>query len=443
MKASRYNIFHKIEDDTVLAFNSGTGALAEIEPEQVSIVERLLQNPNLAESERDKDILNVLIEGGYLIGDGIDEVARLRSQAKTKRLSSAALSLTIAPTLLCNFDCEYCYERQSSVIMTESTQAALLEFSERQMSESSQLLLSWYGGEPTLCMPVIERLQSELRLLAEENDVEVQPASIISNGYLLDGETALKLNSLGITEAQITLDGSREIHNKRRKLHDGRGTFDRIVDNLSEISRILDTGIRINVDRDNVQDVREVFEILRERGILSHVRVYFAPVNSSPGAACADMRDRCFGAEEFSRLQVQLYRELLANGIYTVDYPQVSGGISCGAVSARSFVVSPNGLLFKCWEQVSSDPEDSIGSVFSAIPDEHQRKNMDEFRSWDPFEFEECRECVVLPICMGGCPLHSLKDGSGKRGLCSPWKYNLPEMLELRYRCRQARESKV
>ena len=42
---------------------------------------------------------------------------------------------------------------------------------------------------------------------------------------------------------------------------------------------------------------------------------------------------------------------------------------------------------------------------------------------WSPFQYNECRECVYLPLCMGGCP-YSLYDNDVSPK-CDVWKYNL------------------
>jgi uncharacterized protein len=401
-----------------------------------------MKHPDQAETSQDKEFVEGLVSGGYLIGDAIDEVTALRVQANMSRLSSSTLALTIAPTLACNFSCDYCFESQSAVRMSEQTQRALLDFADYHLEEASKLLVCWFGGEPTLCLPIIERLQTELLEIAERHNAQMEPTSLITNGYLLDGKMARKLRNLDITEAQITIDGPPAVHDRRRKLRNGKGTFARIMDNLTEISDILTVGIRINVDRENTEEACQVVEILRDRKILSSIKVSFAQVQSS-GAACADIRDRCLGHEEFSRWQVRLYKNLMDKGIYHVDYPEISGGVTCGAVSKNSFVISPTGDCFKCWEELSLDREKSIGDIFSSQPNEQQKVNIERFRAWNPFEMAECRECDILPICLGGCPIHGLNAGDKDRGACSPWKFNLRDMLELRYQCEAAREAMV
>jgi uncharacterized protein len=175
-------------------------------------------------------------------------------------------------------------------------------------------------------------------------------------------------------------------------------------------------------------------EELDRLGILPKIKIYFAKVKSA-GAVCADIRDQCFGEEEFAGNVVELYRRLMGMGISQVDYPKVFGGVFCGAVSERAFVISPTGHVFKCWEELALDPEKSVGDIFSPEQADYQKKNLEKLRSWDPFKSDECRECNILPICMGGCPVHSLNKKDSDQGVCSLWKFNLSEMMNLRYQC--------
>jgi uncharacterized protein len=50
---------------------------------------------------------------------------------------------------------------------------------------------------------------------------------------------------------------------------------------------------------------------------------------------------------------------------------------------------------------------------------------------FDPFSRQECRECDILPICMGGCPSRRGEQKMPDEELCASWKHNLPQMLNI------------
>jgi len=54
--------------------------------------------------------------------------------------------------------------------------------------------------------------------------------------------------------------------------------------------------------------------------------------------------------------------------------------------------------------------------------------------TWNPFEFDECRECKVLPLCMGGCP-YKYKALNNNSVDCLTIKDNLERMVMNNYYC--------
>jgi len=434
MKPSQFNIFIHLGDGRKLAFNSSTAALAEIDPDKYPVIEKILASPSQLDSDEEKELAHQLRLGKFLIEDETDEIAQLKVSNRMQRFGRDAFSLTVAPTLACNFKCDYCFESQEKITMNEDTEKALLNFSERYLKRSESLVLAWFGGEPTLCLPTIERLQKGFQELSSKHGVFFRSSSIVTNGYLLDKKMSERLRKLGIKEAQVTLDGPEKVHDSRRKLHSGKGTFGRIIDNLKDSSKILSILIRVNLDKENVDSGYEVVKILEKEGILPWVNLYFAQVSSSEGV-CADLKDRCLSGQEFSSKVVELYEKLLQRNFNKIIYPVLSAGGFCGADSAFSFVVSPAGDLFKCWEEISSDRDNSVGNIFTSELEPYQKKNLNMYLSWDPFEKSECLSCNILPLCMGGCPHYGIKNGTKERGDCLPWKYNLKEMLWLKYLC--------
>ena len=439
MNASRYNRIIELETGVRLLFNARTAALVEIDAETQPTVSRILAKPESAVTPQELEIHDGLLEGGFIVPSEHDEIAQLEAKQVDRRTRNPDFFLTIAPTLACNFECEYCFQRHETGHMTRETEAALVRFSEEHIRGSRSLFVTWFGGEPTLCLPTIERLQVAFSALASSHGVTVHPAAIVSNGSRLDGNVASRLRSAGVAAAQVTLDGPEPEHDRRRYQRGGQGTFRSILNNLTKAADILHVTIRVNVDRGNMEGAPEVLRELRESGLLSRVQIYFAPVKDSAGA-CADMTGRCFTNEEFARIQLEIYEHLVARGFTEVEYPEPAPGGFCGADTENGYVVAPNGLLFKCWEELSLDGAKSIGSVLTREVTPAQKRNQDRYRSWSPFEKTECVQCNILPLCMGGCPLDGLALASPNRGSCTSWKHSLSGMLRLRYICEQGKE---
>ena len=84
-------------------------------------------------------------------------------------------------------------------------------------------LPGWHG-EPLLQMDRLVDLSRKMRDVCTRADCKYT-ASIVSNGYLLDRETAERLKEQQVADAQITLDGPRDVHDERRPLVGGGGVL--------------------------------------------------------------------------------------------------------------------------------------------------------------------------------------------------------------------------
>ena len=78
---------------------------------------------------------------------------------------------------------------------------------------------------------------------------------------------------------------------------------------------------------------------------------------------------------------------------------------------------------------------EQIPPTFSAVKVDgkrafkYARKGEDiEYMTHYPWEREECRNCEVLPICMGGCPFDYVEN---HKLSCERWKYSLIDSLKV------------
>lgn len=233
MKASSYNFFYE-KDDGYLAYNSRSNALAVITK---SDFEKYDDYVKFGKQIEDEELVKSLKEGFFLIDDNVDELKILRFEMYRDRMDENTLTLTIAPTSNCNFRCIYCYEKESirNKSMTKETEDAIVNFIEQLKDDISSLSIAWYGGEPLMRFDIIERLSKKIIRLCKENDIKYF-SSIVTNGYLLNEEMAKKIKDCNISKIQITIDGPQEIHDKRRILANGDGTFEKILNNIIKYS---------------------------------------------------------------------------------------------------------------------------------------------------------------------------------------------------------------
>ena len=277
LKQSEYNfIYDDLGKDQIVMYNSFTGALAVVKEEQYRQFTAYLENGKEIE---DKTFLDNLLKCGYLLPSGVDERFLIKTRMLQGRYRNDVLSLTIAPTMACNFRCVYCFEQgyHGTKLMDEETQKSVVNFIEKHVSKIKVLNITWYGGEPLLGLSVIENLSEKFLTLCKENNVQYT-SCIVTNGYLLSKEVAKILKNNKVNFAQITIDGNKEVHDKRRPLLDGSGTYDVIMRNMIELDGILSVSLRINVDYKNINNVDSVVSYIKKYNMLKYVSPYLGLV---------------------------------------------------------------------------------------------------------------------------------------------------------------------
>ena len=98
------------DPDKVIIFNSYTTALVEAGRLFASVLDLPhIDYESLAPAV--KAFVDGLRTGGFVLDDEIDESKLLKLSWDSARYNPSTLVLTIAPTLQCNYECVYCYER--------------------------------------------------------------------------------------------------------------------------------------------------------------------------------------------------------------------------------------------------------------------------------------------------------------------------------------------
>lgn len=418
MKESKYNVFLK-EDPTnplspIIAFNGMTCSLARMTSEEYEKFQKCKCN---SFRDCDETFLSQLIHGRFIIEDDCDEKQILKHNLLQNRYDTSTFSLTIAPTLGCNFDCIYCYETSHSDYskMSQEIQDSLFEMVRRQVENVriNRFTVIWYGGEPLLALDVIEALTNRFWELCEKNGVEYG-ADIITNGYLLNRSIAERLTKLHLRRIQITIDGPKDIHDKRRPLANGNPTFDRIINNIYENIDILPRiALRINVDTTNLTRINEIKELFKDPIYSDKVHPYTAPVD-----AVNDQYEekKCLSMPEFMEIDEKFNNDIS----YQYPVPRLN---ACGADTFQSFVIAPDGAIYKCWDDIGI--QEYIVDHITNQKFNFSKRYYD-YMMYDATEDPVCSNCEILPICMGACPNRRMTNSPLR---CPQYKYDLERYI--------------
>lgn len=216
MKASRFLTLANTSDGKILAWSSYTGALAKVDGEFLAVIDALRNGRNI---DADSTLIREMLRCGFIVDDDDDEISSYGALVQREKHRANTLKLVIAPTLDCNFSCPYCFETRKDVRMSRDIQDAISRYSRKKLGEGivKSFSVVWYGGEPLLEKNIIAGMSESFMKTCREFGVRYS-ASIITNGYLADADTVALLKDCGVSFAQVTIDGSPEIHNARRLL---------------------------------------------------------------------------------------------------------------------------------------------------------------------------------------------------------------------------------
>lgn len=412
-----------------IIYNTYSGALGILDKE----LKEIYDNIEILKPSFNKDIQNKILAletNGFIVKDTIDEFARVCIDERMNRYNKDTLDLIIAPTMICNMKCPYCYEDQKPKIMSQEIKTKLIKFVENRIKENNfkNCSVTWYGGEPLLEIGIIRELSKQLINICNDNSINYT-STIVTNGVLLNRNTAQILTSeCKIKCAQITIDGLKEVHNKRRILKNGNDSFDVLIDNIDSVKDLIKVLIRINIDKENADEIDKLVDYFIDNNNWGNkVEIYFYPIVSKGTDACNVDINNCLSAKDFGYMESKLLRKMYNKGAKNsihVLYPKRTLAF-CAALCTNSFVIDPEGLLYSCWDFIGIK-EKSIGSLDDEI---YLNK---EHSKWLLLDIpNECKACNLVPLCKGGCP--SARLANGNKPLCDPRNMSLREKLKITY----------
>lgn len=376
---SRYNYSFK-ENGKRILFNTYSQALVELDEEEYG---RLI-NLDVKSSYKDD-----FIRLGYWVD--YDEREEILRRNEEKVSDKKTLQLVIRMTDACNFRCPYCYQEHESVFLDKEKRDILKKFIDKKIVGVQKLYVHYFGGEPLLNIDGILEMDAYIKKYSVEYE-----ASLTTNGYLLNEEILQKLKQTNICRFQITLDGPRETHNKSRILCDGSGSFDIILKNIKNILEMTkaDIKIRFNCGKKNRPYVEELLEILYNENILgdNRVNILYQQLHNYSGV---EDNETYYDGKEYFSVLIELMRLLIKYRKPVYKFGPLYK--ACTLYVENAYVIGPDLEI-----EICTTEECGIGKIDrDGIPQynkEIERKMM--YAVPD----HNCMDCILLPMCMGGCP---------------------------------------
>ncbi|WP_166240339.1 radical SAM/SPASM domain-containing protein [Paenibacillus turpanensis] len=427
---SRYTRTIRLSADSEarLLYSSYTGAIAEMDAKECAELNQLLsgmlRGPYSA-------AVQTCIDSGFIVEAGTDELKQAAALRQATQ-ESRSTHLILMPTEACNFRCSYCYQHFPRGGMSDGVKSGLRAYVQDSAQRMEQVSVSWFGGEPLLEYDTILELSDSFLASCSGAGISYS-ADMSTNGYFLTRERFLELVRRHVTRFMVTIDGSQDIHDARRMLRGGGGSYRTIMQNLldiSDTSAVAYIDLRVNFDRDNEEHVRELLSELS--GYFSHdkrFRLSLQPVGRWGGP-----RDEFIPVCARNHADQQIWgwletaQELGLSLSHTMADSLLPSGSVCYAAKPNSFVIGSDGRLYKC----SLALDEEANQVGQLLPDGSMKLDDLKMAKWTSSGEEQdegCRACFFRPACQGShCPLYRMKRGERP---CPREKRNIKKVLQL------------
>ncbi len=345
------------------------------------------------------------------------------------------VQLFFVPTYSCNFDCSYCYQlgyESRGGELTREVIDAFFRYTDTEFGGRSRYV-TLFGGEPLLPGKKHFGMIEYLIEFATARNTDI---AVVTNGYHIDSYIDV-LKKARIREVQVTLDGTRPVHDSRRRHKNGEGTFDRIA---SATDLLLENNIPVNlrmvVDRDNIGNLPDLAWFAIERGWTDSNHFSTQLGRNYELHDCQAKGERLYSRID---LYAEIYR-IIKEHPHVLDFHRPAFAVSralyeTGELPAPLFDACPGtktewafdytGRIYACTATAGKAGEE-LGSFFPERVIDLEK--IEEWADRDILSVDECRECNLALICGGGCAAVARNNGRGLNGPdCRPVK----ELMEL------------
>jgi uncharacterized protein len=429
---SKYNINSRIKDSSDYYLVNILSGNADVLSEEENFLLNKFKEFGLDES----DYSNELIQKGYFVK--LEEEKKLYQKEYFDFIDnrdSDEIQIFFVTNYYCNFACSYCYQDEYENIKTELNNEIIDSFFSYINNEfkNRDKYITIFGGEPLLNNP---RQKELIQYIIHKANLSGLDISIVSNGYYLEEYIDI-LKTGKIREVQVTLDGTKEVHDSRRFLKDKTGSFDKIVKGIdSAIQNEITINLRMVIDKSNVNDLPELAKFAIDKGwtaskffktqIGRNYELHHCQVANNKLFTRIDLYNDLYEIIKNNKFIEEFYKPGYSISKFLFENNELPKALfdSCPACKTE-WAFDYTGKIYSCTATVGKSDE-VLGTFY---PEVYLNEDLvEEWQSRDVTEIKECKDCNVQLACGGGCGSVA-KNNNGS--ICSTDCRPIKELLEL------------
>ncbi|NLS11792.1 anaerobic sulfatase maturase [Vibrio sp. SM6] len=337
---------------------------------------------------------------------------------------------------VCNLHCDYCFYLEKEGIYGPPTQRSNLAMTDDvlrrfikqyiQSQPTETVDFAWQGGEPTLAG--IAFFEKVVAYQKQYSDGRLITNAFQTNGVLINdkwSEFLAKHNFL----IGLSVDGTKELHDRYRVTKSGKGTFHRIVNAIESFKKY---GVEFNtltvVNSLNAEHPLEVYNTLKDLGstylqfipiVESRVNVFSNPNLISQFTPAGDnIFPWTVTGEQYGKFMTAIFDEWVRNDVgktfvqlFDTTLASFAGYPASVCLFAKecgqAMVIEKNGDIYSCDHFVY--PEFKLGNINDqSLSKLAITKQQTEFGKLKSNLSDACKKCEFLFACNGGCTKHRI-----------------------------------
>ncbi len=365
-----------------------------------------------------KDFPDSFVEKGYVI-DPVKEQQRFQMAYIDflERRDQEEVQVFFVPTYQCNFDCSYCYQApylSAPERLTREVTDSFFRYLDKHVGARKHYI-TLFGGEPLLTG---KAYHESIAYFLKEVKLRKLDLAVVTNGYHIPEYMDL-LADVNIREIQVTLDGTREVHDRRRRQKQGGRSFQRIV---AAIDNVLEAGMPVNlrmvVDKENIDDLPGLARFAIDKGWTDSPLFKTQLGRNYELHHCHDGKTKLYSRlslyEDLYQL-LQQHPEILAfhrPAFSITRFLKDNGRLpdplfdACPACKGE-WAFDYQGNIYSCTATVGK-PGEELGTFHPEIS--HHDERIKTWQERDVRAIEACRNCNLQLACGGGCGAVSLNN---------------------------------
>lgn len=291
------------------------------------------------------------------------------------------------------------------------------------------IVMKFAGGEPTLCLPLIERFRSRVETALAGSGTRCN-AALLTNGTIVNEQVFDFLSRPG-SSISISVDGYGATHDVLRRTKAGAPTWVRILKNIELLQK---RGFSPFIMATVTQQTQNGLPDLVRWVLSNHLRTKLSVVRERNGIVSSDYNHKMAVAfaETFRMLESESIAFDPRNDlkICELHFDSPAWGVAC-AIGTNHIVIKPDGTLVDCPMNVHQQGEPPSDDIIAACA---RTFPLNDIESRTGASGRECISCQWYPVCAHGCPVYNERNSGypfAKSTLCEFYKQVIPAYLEL------------